>query len=121
MTALLSSPRLAVAVIVVGALAYPLVLLAQGGPSFPSRAHCLARATQDGNIELLLGGFSTNASADALVAKAKKYGLTAAESTLDGCGNFDVVVPGYTTLAGAQSAVAEAHTVDITAVPVVSP
>ena len=113
--------RVAITLLLVLALAYPAVLLAQGLPSFPSAESCVHPATADGRIVLVLGRFDDMADADAVRDKARAAGFTAAESSVDGCGRVVVAVPGYTDLAGAQSAVAEARTVGLKARPEFAP
>jgi hypothetical protein len=105
----LHSFRFAWAVFAVAALAYPLVVLAGGGPHFPSRQDCTVPATHDGNIDLVLGTFDSIIRATPFVKRVQSLGYADAKAEPNSCGEVEVVVHGYTTLAGAEDAVGEAQ------------
>jgi hypothetical protein len=112
---------IAVAVILILSLAYPVALLARGLPSFSPTARCEHPATSDGAIDLTLGRFTGMQAADAVRNRARAVGFVSAEAALDACGRIVVVVPGYTTLAGARSAVGEARAAGLDARPEFAP
>jgi hypothetical protein len=109
------SRALAWGIVAVAALAYPLAVLAGGGPSFPERSDCVAPvATHDGEIELAFGYYDSIVRAEAVRARIAELGYAGAEVLSDGgCGRVKVVVGTYPTLAGARDAVAEARSVGL--------
>jgi hypothetical protein len=108
------SRALSLAVLAVGAFAYPVTVLAGGSPHFPSWRDCLVPATRDGSIVLVFGRFDSVASAETLLQRIEKLGYVHAEVMPDGgCEQVKVAVPGYPTLAGAQNAVDEAARVGL--------
>jgi hypothetical protein len=106
---ILNSRRLAVGLVVLVAVAYPVAALAGGLPRFASRSDCSPPATHDGSITLVLGTFRSGQPATAMLEQVKKLGYIQARVLADACGNVKVAVTGYPTLAGAENAVAEAH------------
>jgi hypothetical protein len=109
-----SNRALAGALVVVAALVYPLIVLAEGSPPFPKRSDCVVSATQDGQIELVFGYFDSVVRATPLRDRVRKVGYVQAEVVSDGgCGRVKVAVDGYTTLAGARDAVGEARGVGL--------
>lgn len=109
------SRTLAWAVVAVAALAYPLAVLAGGGPSFPKRADCVGpSATRDGELQLVFGYYDSVVRAEAARARIAEVGYEGAEVVSDGgCGRVKIVVGTYPTLAGARDAVAEANSVGL--------
>jgi hypothetical protein len=107
-SALTRSRALAAALVVTGGLAYPLAVLADGRPHFPSKHDCSVPATEDGDVVMVLGSFDSVVRADALLARVKRMGYVNAEVRGDACENVEVSVSGYRTLADARNAVAEA-------------
>jgi hypothetical protein len=98
------------AIVAVAALSYPIVVLAGGGPQFPSRDDCVVPATHDGNVELVFGYFDSIVSATAELARVRRMGYMDAEVVSDGgCARVKIAVPGYTTLAGARDSAEEAR------------
>ena len=96
------------------ALAYPLVVVAGGRPSFPAPGDCAHPATQDGNVMLVYGYFDSVTRAAGLRDRLQALGYVHAEVESDGgCGRVRVVVRGYPSLAGARDAVAEAERVGL--------
>ncbi len=107
---ILRSRAAATAVVLGGALGYPLgVLAADGWPHFPSQRDCTVPATRDGNVVLVLGTFDSVVRASAFLDHVRKMGYVHAEVTPDGgCERVKVEVPGYAKLADARNAAAEA-------------
>jgi hypothetical protein len=101
--------RHAWALFAVIALAYPLAVLAGGGPHFPSKRDCAVPARHDGNITLVLGSFASMTAAAPLLERVRREGYVEAEAMTDGCGGVLVAVRGYSTLASAENAAAEAR------------
>ena len=112
----LHNRRLPALIVAVAALAYPVAVVAHGGPHFPSVRDCSVPATHDGNIDLVLGTFDSMAPADARLEQVRKRGYTHAIVVVDGCGQVKVAQVGYPTLAGARDAVAEARRAGVAAV-----
>ena len=65
------SRSLALVIVVLAAVTYPLVVLAQGLRAFILRAECVVPAKHDGNVELVFGKFESYAPASALLKKIK--------------------------------------------------
>jgi hypothetical protein len=102
------------AVVAAAALLYPVIVLAGGAPSFPSREDCVHPATRDGAIALVFGYFDSSVQAALQQERVRRVGYREANVESDGgCGRVRVVVDGYTTLAGARDAVAEARSVGL--------
>jgi hypothetical protein len=101
-------------VVLAAALAYPLAVLAGGGPSFPERTDCVVPATGDGDIALVFGHFHSVVRAEAMRDRVAELGYVHAKVESDGgCGRVLVVVHGYPTLAGARDALGEARSVGL--------
>ena len=105
----LESRTAAVTIVVAVALAYPVIVLAGGGPHFPSIRDCEQPATHDGNIQLVFGRFDSGAEANTVAAHAQSIGFVATTATIDNCGRIVVAASGYTTVSGALDAVKEAE------------
>jgi hypothetical protein len=109
-----SSRWFALAVIAGAALLYPLAVLRDGAPAFPSLSDCVHPAKSDGNIELVFGYYDSMVRASEMRERIAKFGYEGAEVVSDGgCGRVKVVVGTYPTLAGARDAVAEANSVGL--------
>lgn len=98
-------------VLLVAAVAYPLAVVASGGPHFPSRAECVRPATEDGNIEAVFARFSTSAPARSMLRRALQSGFKGTAIESDGCGFLKVTLHGIPTLEVGREFVAEAETV----------
>jgi hypothetical protein len=81
------------------ALAYPIGVLAQGAPPFPSRDECAHPATGDGEIEAVFGRFDSEREARELQENALAVGFAGTEVERDACGRARVFLPGIPTLA----------------------
>ena len=101
-------PWLVVAVVV---LAYPVVTLARGEPSFPTRDDCVRPATTDGDIDGVFGYFDSEGEAATVRDRALEVGFIGTELAWNGCGRVRVAVGGIPTLAVGRDFVEEAHTV----------
>jgi hypothetical protein len=102
-------------VLLVVALAYPVVVLARGGARFPSRADCVHVARADGALKVVFGRTETATDAAALLDHVLKSGFKGSQITPDGCGLFEVSVSGISTLQVGDQVVAEAKSVGLTA------
>lgn len=82
---------LAVAIVVVPLLVYPLLTLTDGLPRFPTRDEC-ARAAQadDEQVEVVYGRFEDLSAADELLTRVVALGFVGTELRLDGCGRWKV-------------------------------
>lgn len=81
----------AVAIVLVPLLGYPLVTLAGGAPQFPSEQACGRPATaSDPLVDVVYGRLETRETADALLEQVLGIGFTGAEVELDGCGRWKV-------------------------------
>lgn len=92
-------------VVLAAALAYPLAVLAAGGPSFPTRDDCGRPAVDGAEVVAVFGRFDTVAEADGLRERAVAAGLTGTVVERDACGNVVVVQHDIASLeAGAEFA-----------------
>jgi hypothetical protein len=80
------------------AFAYPIVVLAGGGPAFPSREDCVRPATGDGEIEAVFGRFESEREARELQAEALGVGFAGTDVARDACGRARVFLPGIPSL-----------------------
>ena len=99
------------AIVLVLALAYPLVVLASGSPPFPSREECVRPATQDGDIDAVFGYFDSAAEAAAVRDRALAVGFPGTEVSWDACGRARVALGGIPTLEVGRAFVEQARTV----------
>jgi hypothetical protein len=99
------------AILLVTAVAYPLAVVADGRPSFPSHAECIAPAKSDGNLEAVFGRFASHARAVAVLRRALAVGFEGTRIESDGCGLLKVTLHGIPTLRVGSDFVAEARTV----------
>jgi hypothetical protein len=106
----ISNRVLAWVLVLLCALGYPLVVLAGGAPSFPSRDDCIVPATHDGPIELVFGHYDSVVRATAELKRVRAVGYANANVETDGgCARVKIVVDDYTTLASARDAAGEAR------------
>jgi hypothetical protein len=97
------------AILLVAAVAYPVVVVADGRPSFPSHADCIAPAKRDGNLEAVFGRFASHARADAVLRRALGVGFKGTRIESDGCGLLKVTLPGIPTLQVGRDFIAQAR------------
>ena len=103
---------LAVLVAALPLVAYPLAVVASGGPSFPGgRAECARVATGDGQgaLEVVYGHLSSIPAAEALRARLAADGFANVQVKADGCGYWKVTNDGIDTFGQGASAAAEAR------------
>jgi hypothetical protein len=98
------------ALLLIAALVYPLTVVAEGGPRFPSQAECVHPAMTDGNIEAVFARRRTSHRAEALLRKVLRSGFKGAEVESDACGLLKVTLHGIPTLQVGRDFVAEAET-----------
>ena len=101
------------ALIAIAALAYPLAVLAGGGPHFPARSDCVHPAKTDGDIEAVFGRFRNPDTAAAALGRVMKLGFKGSVVEPDGCGYLKVDVKGVPTLAVGRELAAEAEKVGL--------
>ena len=99
--------------VVVAALAYPLAVLAGGGPRFPARSDCIHPAKTDGDIEAVFGRSRNPEIAAATLARILELGFQGSAVEPDGCGYLKVNVKGVPTLAVGRELGAEAEKVGL--------
>jgi hypothetical protein len=91
--------RLGVLVVAIAVvLAYPVVNLSRGAPTFPSRDECVRPATENGEIDAVFGYFDDERAAASVRDRALAVGFTGTEMEWDGCGRVRVAVGGIPTL-----------------------
>jgi hypothetical protein len=80
------------AIVLVPLVAYPVVVLARGGPSFPGdRGECARAAADDGQpVEVVAGHLAAYDEAEALRGRVATAGLGSAKAEQDGCGRWKV-------------------------------
>jgi hypothetical protein len=91
------------------ALIYPLAVLAQGAPHFPSRHECVRPASGDEGVEAVFGRFPTLTAAQALQARAARSGFKGVRVEPDGCGFLKVTLHGIPNLEVGADFVREAE------------
>jgi hypothetical protein len=102
--------RLAVAIVAVPLLAYP-VAVAADGVRFPSTADCVRRAPPGTTaaLDLVFGRRDTAAEAERLLERVRGVGYVDAGVRIDGCGRWEVLYDGITSYPQGASSAAEAH------------
>jgi hypothetical protein len=109
--------RLAVVIVLVAALGYPLVVVASGSPRFPTRDECIVPALEGQPVDLVFGRFDDPGNASDLAARVVAVGFTGTESTPDGCGRWKVVLENVPTIEVAKQIQEEAASVDLAPEP----
>ena len=97
------------ALILVGALAYPISVLAGGAPRFPSSAECRHPVVAGQEIEAVFGRFARADQAEALYRRVVGAGFSGTELKPDGCGFLEVAVHGIPSEDVGNGLVAEAR------------
>jgi hypothetical protein len=101
-------------VVVVGALAYPLAVLAfSGAPDFPSRADCMYPPTGEGELQVVFGYRDSETEALKLSDQVLAVGFTGTEITWDACGRVRVAVDDVPSRAVGEEVIREARTVGL--------
>ena len=81
----------AVAIVLVPLIGYPLVTLGGGSPRFPTGEECGRLATADDpSLDVVYGRLDSRQDAQALLDQVSAIGFTGAELELDGCGRWKV-------------------------------
>jgi hypothetical protein len=93
------------------ALVYPVVTLARGMPSFPTRDDCVRPATADGDIDAVFGYFDSESEAREMRDRALAVGFQGTELEMNGCGRVRVAVGGIPTLEVGREFVEQARSV----------
>jgi hypothetical protein len=101
------------AIVVVVGLAYPLAVLAGGGPRFPTAAECVHTAQADGDLEVVFARTDTPTAAAALLQRVLTVGFKGSQVEPDGCGRWKVAVHGIPTLEVGDQVMAEARSVGL--------
>lgn len=100
---------LAVAIVLIPAVAYPLVALARGNTPFPSRDECARPATADApDLEVVYGRLDSPVEAQELLQRVLAIGFIGAEMELDGCGRWKVSYDAIDSLAQGEALVEQA-------------
>jgi hypothetical protein len=95
----------ATAAVVAGLLlGYPVAVLADGLPTFPSRDECAHPAKEDGSdLEVVYGRLDDPVAADDLLAELNKVGFIGAEVEFDACGRWKVSYDAIDSLAQGEA------------------
>lgn len=101
------------AIVLVAALAYPLVVLAGGGASFPTVAECVHTAHADGDLEVVFARLDSPTEAAAVLDRVVAAGFKGSQVEPDGCGRWKVAVHGIPTLAVGSEVMSEARSVGL--------
>ena len=104
---------LAVAIVLVPLLGYPLVTLAGGSPRFPSREECVRSAVEGQPVDVVFGRFGDPDSANETRDRVVGVGFIGTEALPDGCGRWKVVLESVPSVEIAREIQAEAATVDL--------
>ena len=102
----------AVAIVAVPLLGYPLVTLAGGSPPFP-RDECARPAVEGRPVEVVYGRFDHPDAAAEFLERVLGVGFQGTEVVFDGCGQWKVVLDGVPSVEIARELQAEAATVDL--------
>jgi hypothetical protein len=99
------------AAIVLGPLlAFPLVVMADGAPPFPSRDDCTRPATGDAaDLEVVYGRLDSPVAGQELLDRVLGTGFIGAEMALDACGRWKVSYDAIDTFAQGQGLVEQAR------------
>lgn len=83
--------RIAIAIVLVALLGYPLVTLASGLPRFPTRAECARPATAEApEVQVVYGRLDDPVAAEELLAELTGIGFVGTEIELDPCGRWKI-------------------------------
>jgi hypothetical protein len=96
-------------IVVIVALAYPLAVLAGGGPSFPTAGDCERGAVAGKDIDAVFGHFDTADEARRMQERALAVGFQGTEWAPDACGHVRVFLSGIPTLEVGRVFVREAR------------
>jgi hypothetical protein len=107
--------RLAWAMVLAAAVAYPATLLAEGGARFPTASDCAHRPSAEGQAMVVFGHVASYPDALELAQRAKDSGRGDVQAAQDGCGRVRVFVPGAYSRAAAQDMVRRARGVGLSA------
>jgi hypothetical protein len=80
------------------ALVYPLVTLATGAPTLPTRDACIQEVTAEGEVDAVFGYFDSELEAAAVRDRALDVGFDGTELAWNGCGRVRVALNGIPTL-----------------------
>jgi hypothetical protein len=108
-------PHVAPLLVVVAALAYPVVVLSGGSPRFPTRAECIHPAKEGVPLEAVFGRYDHRPDAEARLNRVLAAGFKGSKIEPDGCGRLKVDVTGIPNLAVGNDFLAEARKVRIDA------
>lgn len=103
----------AVAIVLVPLLGYPLVTLAGGSPRFPSRQECVRSPVEGQPVDVVFGRFDDPELAAETRDRVVADGFIGTEALPDGCGRWRVVLEGVPSLEIAREIQTEAATVDL--------
>jgi hypothetical protein len=109
----LNRNAVAVVLLAVGPVLYPLATGASGAPHFPTRSECAHPARAVGSLDAVFGRFFLRSAADQKQRRVLELGFSGAEIERDGCGYFKVVVHGVPNLSVGRDLVAEARRVGL--------
>lgn len=92
-------------VVIAGLLfAYPVVVLADGAPTFPNRSDCAHAATEEGSdLEVVYGRLDDPVAADELLTELTNVGFVGADVGLDACGRWKVSYDAVDSLAQGEA------------------
>ena len=105
--------RLAVTIVLLAVLGYPLIVLASGSPRFPTRDECVVPAVEGQPVDLVFGRADDPVSAADLAARVIAVGFIGTESVSDGCGRWKVVLEDVPSIEVAKQIQEEAAGVDL--------
>jgi hypothetical protein len=96
------------AIVLVAALAYPLIVTAGAAPHFPDRAECIHPARGEGKVDAVFARFRDVGRATAALQRATSVGFEGLAVQADGCGYVTVVLNDVPSLAVGRELAAEA-------------
>jgi hypothetical protein len=104
---------IALAVVIIPLVGYPIIVVASGAPRFPSAQECVRPVVDGHPVDVVFGRFDDPNAAVELRDRVVAVGFTGTEMLGDGCGRWKVVLLNVPSVDVARGVQEEATTVDL--------